>query len=183
MPMKSLRRHWISPAKLIHWSRCAISLRSGRHCCRRTTGQRDQQRTVRNADAEGDERIRRCAVSDVAGVIPITGEFQSLAVGLFETAHERSSNFLTSMLTRTRSFKENMADLFSSLTQSIIKNLVDMAAQALVTSSVMQTIMGVVGAGVALSRVLRAQARGLRFRMRVITLSFNAKGGVSILLH
>ncbi|HCD3209825.1 TPA: phage tail tape measure protein, partial [Klebsiella pneumoniae] len=64
------------------------------------------------------------------------GEFQSLAVGLFETAHERSSNFLTSMLTRTRSFKENMADLFSSLTQSIIKNLVDMAAQALVTSSV-----------------------------------------------
>ncbi len=33
----------------------------------------DQQRTVRNADAEGDERIRRCAVSDVTGVIPITG--------------------------------------------------------------------------------------------------------------
>lgn len=79
------------------------------------------------------------------------GEFQSLAVGLFETAHERSSNFLTSMLTRTRSFKENMADLFSSLTQSIIKNLVDMAAQALVTSSVMQTIMGVVGAGVSIA--------------------------------
>ncbi|EPW4028532.1 phage tail tape measure protein, partial [Klebsiella pneumoniae] len=79
------------------------------------------------------------------------GEFQSLAIGLFETAHERSSNFLTSMLTRTRSFKENMADLFSSLTQSIIKNLVDMAAQALVTSSVMQTIMGVVGAGVSIA--------------------------------
>lgn len=79
------------------------------------------------------------------------GEFQSLAVGLFETAHERSGNFLTSMLTRTRSFKENMADLFSSLTQSIIKNLVDMAAQALVTSSVMQTIMGVVGAGVSIA--------------------------------
>ncbi|HCJ2246922.1 TPA: phage tail tape measure protein, partial [Klebsiella pneumoniae] len=79
------------------------------------------------------------------------GEMQSLAVGLFETAHERSSNFLTSMLTRTRSFKENMADLFSSLTQSIIKNLVDMAAQALVTSSVMQTIMGVVGAGVSIA--------------------------------
>ncbi|MCL3010342.1 phage tail tape measure protein, partial [Klebsiella pneumoniae] len=79
------------------------------------------------------------------------GEFQSLAVGLFETAHERSSNFLTSMLTRTRSFKENMADLFSSLTQSIIKNLVDMAAQALVTSTVMQTIMGVVGAGVSIA--------------------------------
>ncbi|HFS1706899.1 TPA: phage tail tape measure protein, partial [Klebsiella pneumoniae] len=79
------------------------------------------------------------------------GEMQSLAVGLFETAHERSSNFLTSMLTRTRSFKENMADLFSSLTQSIIKNLVDMAAQALVTSTIMQTIMGVVGAGVSIA--------------------------------
>ncbi|HBU6315099.1 TPA: phage tail tape measure protein, partial [Klebsiella pneumoniae] len=79
------------------------------------------------------------------------GEMQSLAVGLFETAHERSSNFLTSMLTRTRSFKENMADLFSSLTQSVIKNLVDMAAQALVTSTIMQTIMGVVGAGVSIA--------------------------------
>lgn len=75
------------------------------------------------------------------------GEFQSMAVGLFETVHERSTDFLMSMLTRTQSFKENMLGLFSSLTQAVIKNLIDMAAQAFVTSSIMQTIMGVVGIG------------------------------------
>ncbi|HBY5083966.1 TPA: phage tail tape measure protein, partial [Klebsiella pneumoniae] len=109
------------------------------------------------------------------------GEFQSLAVGLFETAHERSSNFLTSMLTRTRSFKENMADLFSSLTQSIIKNLVDMAAQALVTSSVMQTIMGVVGVGTSVVTGAAGAAdagSGTAIQNAASNFQFNAKGGV-----
>ncbi len=106
------------------------------------------------------------------------GEFQSLAVGLFETAHERSSNFLTSMLTRTRSFKENMADLFSSLTQSIIKNLVDMAAQALVTSSVMQTIMGVVGVGTSVITGAAGAGSGTAIQNAASNFQFNAKGGV-----
>ncbi|HBW7540179.1 TPA: phage tail tape measure protein [Klebsiella pneumoniae] len=106
------------------------------------------------------------------------GEFQSLAVGLFETAHERSSNFLTSMLTRTRSFKENMADLFSSLTQSIIKNLVDMAAQALVTSSVMQTIMGVVGVGTSVVTGAAGAGSGTAIQNAASNFQFNAKGGV-----
>ncbi|EPC4605647.1 phage tail tape measure protein, partial [Klebsiella pneumoniae] len=109
------------------------------------------------------------------------GEFQSLAVGLFETAHERSSNFLTSMLTRTRSFKENMADLFSSLTQSVIKNLVDMAAQALVTSSVMQTIMGVVGVGTSVFTGAAGAAdagSGTAIQNAASNFQFNAKGGV-----
>ncbi len=106
------------------------------------------------------------------------GEFQSMAVGLFETAHERSSNFLTSMLTRTRSFKENMADLFSSLTQSIIKNLVDMAAQALVTSSVMQTIMGVVGVGTSVVTGAAGAGSGTAIQNAASNFQFNAKGGV-----
>ncbi|EOW6193440.1 phage tail tape measure protein, partial [Klebsiella pneumoniae] len=106
------------------------------------------------------------------------GEFQSLAVGLFETAHERSSNFLTSMLTRTRSFKENIADLFSSLTQSIIKNLVDMAAQALVTSSVMQTIMGVVGVGTSVVTGAAGAGSGTAIQNAASNFQFNAKGGV-----
>ncbi len=88
------------------------------------------------------------------------GEFQSLAVGLFETVHERSTNFLTSMLTRTQSFKENMVGLFSSLTQAVIKNLIDMAAQALVTSSIMQTIMGVVGIGSSIAGGAASGAAG-----------------------
>lgn len=106
------------------------------------------------------------------------GEFQSMAVGLFETAHERSSNFLTSMLTRTRSFKENMADLFSSLTQSVIKNLVDMAAQALITSSVMQTIMGVVGIGTSVAGGAAGAGSGTAIQNAGSSFQFNAKGGV-----
>lgn len=88
------------------------------------------------------------------------GEFQSMAVGLFETVHERSTNFLTSMLTRTQSFKENMVGLFSSLTQAVIKNLIDMAAQALVTSSIMQSIMGVVGIGTSIAGGAASGAAG-----------------------
>ncbi|MEQ0254207.1 phage tail tape measure protein [Klebsiella pasteurii] len=79
------------------------------------------------------------------------GELQSLAVGLLETTQERSTNMLTGMLTRTQSFRDGMIGLFSSLTQAVIKNLVDMAAQALVTSTIMQTIMGVVGIGTSIA--------------------------------
>ena len=110
------------------------------------------------------------------------GEFQSLAVGLFETAHERSTNFLTSMLTRTQSFKENMVGLFSSLTQAVIKNLIDMAAQALVTSSIMQTIMGVVGIGSNIAGGAASGAAGASTGTAIQNagsgFQFNAKGGV-----
>lgn len=110
------------------------------------------------------------------------GEFQSLAVGLFETAHERSTNFLTSMLTRTQSFKENMVGLFSSLTQAVIKNLIDMAAQALVTSSIMQTIMGVVGIGSSIAGGAASGAAGASTGTAIqnagSSFQFNAKGGV-----
>lgn len=110
------------------------------------------------------------------------GEFQSMAVGLFETVHERSTNFLTSMLTRTQSFKENMVGLFSSLTQAVIKNLIDMAAQALVTSSIMQTIMGVVGIGSSIAGGAASGAAGASTGTAIqnagSSFQFNAKGGV-----
>ncbi|WP_193725407.1 hypothetical protein [Klebsiella pneumoniae] len=110
--MKSLRRHWISPAKLIHWSRCAISLRSDRHAAGVLPGSAIskeqyemlmQKATKESADAQYQTSLE---------LYRSQGEFQSLAVGLFETAHERSSNFLTSMLTRTKALRRTWLTCF-----------------------------------------------------------------------
>ncbi|HHQ6596579.1 TPA: tape measure protein [Serratia fonticola] len=73
------------------------------------------------------------------------GDMQKMAVDMFQTAKERAGNMLTGLLTDTQTFKEGVTNLFASLTQSIVQNLIDMAAQAVVTSSIMQTITGVVG--------------------------------------
>ncbi|UAN65921.1 tape measure protein [Serratia sp. JSRIV006] len=73
------------------------------------------------------------------------GDMQKMAVDLFQTATERAGNMLTGLLTGTQTFREGVTSLFASLTQSIINNLIDMAAQALITSSIMQTISGVMG--------------------------------------
>ncbi|NBJ37131.1 tape measure protein [Serratia fonticola] len=73
------------------------------------------------------------------------GDMQKMAVDMFQATTERASNMLTGLLTGTQTFKEGVTNLFASLTQSIVQNLIDMAAQALITSSIMQTITGVVG--------------------------------------
>ncbi|NTY85569.1 tape measure protein [Serratia fonticola] len=73
------------------------------------------------------------------------GDMQKMAVDLFQTAKERAGNMLTGLLTDTQTFREGVTNLFASLTQSIVQNLIDMAAQALITSSIMQTITGVMG--------------------------------------
>ncbi|MBE0153255.1 phage tail tape measure protein [Serratia fonticola] len=73
------------------------------------------------------------------------GDMQKMAVDMFQATTERAGNMLTGLLTGTQTFKEGMSNLFASLTQSIIQNLIDMAAQALITSSIMQTITGVMG--------------------------------------
>ncbi len=55
------------------------------------------------------------------------------------------------------------------------KNLVDMAAQALVTSSVMQTIMGVVGVGTSVVTGAAGAGSGRRSRMPPVTSSSTPK--------
>ncbi|MBN6029254.1 phage tail tape measure protein [Pantoea ananatis] len=79
-------------------------------------------------------------------------------VSLAEAASERVTNSLTGLLTGTQSFKESISNLFASLAQSVIKSLVDMAAQALLTKTVLSSFMsiggsalGAVGSGVAAS--------------------------------
>lgn len=71
------------------------------------------------------------------------GNLNSLAIGLMETTQERTSNMLTGMLNGTQTLRDGMIGLFSSLTQSVIKNLVDMAAQALITNTILKSIMGI----------------------------------------
>lgn len=104
--------------------------------------------------------------------------FNNLAIGLVEATRERTTNVLTGLLTNTQTFKEGMINLFSTLTQSIIQNLVDMAAQALVTNTILSSIMGVgssvlggVGGSTAGSSGTAIADYGSNFQ-------FNAKGGV-----
>lgn len=105
-------------------------------------------------------------------------EFNNLAIGLVEATRERTTNVLTGLLTKTQNFKEGVINLFSTLTQSIIQNLVDMAAQALVTNTILSSIMGVgssvlggVGGSTAGSSGTAIADYGSNFQ-------FNAKGGV-----
>ncbi|MCO6028787.1 phage tail tape measure protein [Enterobacter hormaechei] len=105
-------------------------------------------------------------------------EFNNLAIGLVEATRERTTNVLTGLLTNTQTFKEGMINLFSTLTQSIIQNLVDMAAQALVTNTILSSIMGVgssvlggIGGSTAGSSGTAIADYGSNFQ-------FNAKGGV-----
>lgn len=105
-------------------------------------------------------------------------DFNNLAIGLVEATRERTTNVLTGLLTKTQTFKEVMINLFSTLTQSIIQNLVDMAAQALLTNTILSSIMsvgssvfGAVGSGAAASSGTAIADYGSNFQ-------FNAKGGV-----
>ncbi|HDC4610557.1 TPA: phage tail tape measure protein [Enterobacter kobei] len=105
-------------------------------------------------------------------------DFNNLAIGLVEATRERTTNVMTGLLTKTQTFKEGMINLFSTLTQSIIQNLVDMAAQALLTNTILSSIMsvgssvfGAVSSGAAASSGTAIADYGSNFQ-------FNAKGGV-----
>ncbi|WP_244171004.1 phage tail tape measure protein [Xenorhabdus miraniensis] len=74
------------------------------------------------------------------------GDLQSLAVTMFETTQERMGNMVTGLLTGTKSLREGMSEMFASLAQDVIKSLVKMAAQALITNTIMKG-MGSMGGG------------------------------------
>lgn len=103
------------------------------------------------------------------------GNLNSLAIGLMETTQERTSNMLTGMLNGTQTLRDGMIGLFSSLTQSVIKNLVDMAAQALITNTILKSIMGIGG---SLLGGAATASTGTAISSYGSNFSFNAKGGV-----
>lgn len=98
-------------------------------------------------------------------------DFNSLAIGMVEATRERTTNILTGLLTRTQTFKEGMTNLFSSLTQALIQNLVDMATQALLTGTILNSIMSSFGGGTS-------SAAGTFGSAVYDGLTLNAKGGV-----
>lgn len=105
-------------------------------------------------------------------------DFNNLAVGLVEATRERTTNVLTGLLTNTQTFKEGMVNLFSTLTQSIIQNLVDMAAQALVTNTILSSIMGVGSSLLGGVSGSTAGSSGTAIADYGSNFQFNAKGGV-----
>ncbi|HGL5846177.1 TPA: phage tail tape measure protein [Enterobacter hormaechei] len=105
-------------------------------------------------------------------------EFNNLAIGLVEATRERTTNVLTGLLTKTQTFKEGMINLFSTLTQSIIQNLVDMAAQALVTNTILSSIMGVGSSVLGGVGGSTAGSSGTAIADYASNFQFNAKGGV-----
>ncbi|MDN6088193.1 MAG: phage tail tape measure protein [Enterobacterales bacterium] len=109
-------------------------------------------------------------------------DFNSLAIGMAEATRERTTNILTGLLTRTQTFKEGMINLFSTLTQTLIQNLVDMAAQALITNTILSSIMGIGSSFVGGAASSSAGATGATGGMGMGTgwqnYVPNAKGGV-----
>lgn len=97
-----------------------------------------------------------------------------LSLSLAETLRERTTNMLTGLLTGARSFKESLSGLFVSLAQSVIKNLVDMAAQALITKTLLSSFMGGFGGGGGGGSLAANAFSGGAYN----ELSLNAKGGV-----
>ncbi|MEL4014394.1 phage tail tape measure protein [Dryocola clanedunensis] len=99
-------------------------------------------------------------------------DFNSLAIGMAEATRERTTNILTGLLTRTQTFKEGMTNLFATLAQSLIQNLVDVGAQALLTSTFLKSVMSIGGGGAA------ASTAGTFGSAVYDGLTLNAKGGV-----
>ena len=90
------------------------------------------------------------------------------------------SNNLTSVLTGATSFKEGMSNIFSSLGETVIKTLIQMATQALITKAIMASFGG--GAGGMFGSLLGGggggESTGTAIQSAGANLSFNALGGV-----
>ncbi|EBX1421394.1 phage tail tape measure protein [Salmonella enterica subsp. enterica serovar Thompson] len=102
------------------------------------------------------------------------GDLNNLSIGLFETAQERTSNMLTGLLMNTQSFRDGMVSMFASLAQSVIKNLTDMAAQALLTNTILKSIMGI-GSGISGGL---GESTGTAISSFASSFEFNSNGGV-----
>ncbi|OKO99383.1 phage tail tape measure protein [Xenorhabdus eapokensis] len=130
------------------------------------------------ADNETNQRRYEAAMQ----LYSAQGRMQKMAMDLFNATKERMSNMMTGMLTGTQSFKDGMIGLFSSLTQSIIQNLIDMAAQAILTNSVLKGMMGMGGTmagvgGSVIGAVTNTGALGMSTSWRDF-IPKNAKGNV-----
>lgn len=124
--------------------------------------QRHEQ-LIQAATQESNEAQYKQAMS----LYSAQGHVNSLQIGLVDATRERTTNMLTGLLSGTQNFKDGMTSLFSSLTQSIIKNLIDMAVQALLTKTLLSSFMSLGGG-----------AAGAGNNPGTVPMFANAKGGV-----
>lgn len=68
-----------------------------------------------------------------------------MALGLVDMTRERTSGMMFDLLTGTQNFKQSMLGLMTSMTQSIIQQLIDLAMQALLTRTILSTFMNIGG--------------------------------------
>lgn len=68
-----------------------------------------------------------------------------MALGLVDMTRERTSGMMFDLLTGTQNFKQSMLGLMTSMTQSIIQQLIDLAMQALLTRTFLSTFMSIGG--------------------------------------
>ncbi|PHM68440.1 tape measure protein [Xenorhabdus kozodoii] len=105
----------------------------------------EQRKNELILSAERDTDAKR--VEAAKQVFASQGDLQSLAVTMFETTQERMGNMITGLLTGTKSLREGMSELFASLAQDVVKSLVKMAAQALITNTIMKGMESMGGGG------------------------------------
>ncbi len=68
-----------------------------------------------------------------------------MALGLVDMTRERASGMMFDLLTGTQNFKQSMLGLMTSMTQSIVQQLIDLAMQALLTRTFLSTFMSIGG--------------------------------------
>nr|DAT98968.1 MAG TPA: minor tail protein [Caudoviricetes sp.] len=68
-----------------------------------------------------------------------------MALGLVDMTRERTSGMMFDLLTGTQNFKQSMLGLMTSMTQSIVQQLIDLAMQALLTRTFLSTFMSIGG--------------------------------------
>lgn len=102
-----------------------------------------------------------------------------MALGLVDMTRERTSGMMFDLLTGTQNFKQSMLGLMTSMTQSIIQQLIDLAMQALLTRTFLSTFMSIGGGllgGAASAGAAGSGAMGMPTGWQGYVP--NAKGGV-----
>lgn len=95
------------------------------------------------------------------------------------------SNNLTSVLTGAASFKDGMSNIFSSTGETVIKTLIQMATQALITKAIMASFGGGAGGlfGSLLAELAVGQVLGVLFKARELIFHLTLSEAFTILRH
>lgn len=98
---------------------------------------------------------------------------------ILNNATNSISTNMTNVLTGATSFKDGMSNIFTSLGESVIQSLIQMATQALITKAILASVGGeLVGCSGVYLRRDGAASSGTAIQSAGANFSFNALGGV-----